>query len=98
MLYRQRDIERLVRALRRRGSVVEPVDFDPGAAPADRHVDVPPWSGTHLKLEIERHVSTSIALVVKKQRERRVPSLPVAARETWARVTQGLHAHPPSAA
>ena len=98
VLYRQRDIERLVRALRRRGSVVEPVDFDPGAAPADRHVDVPPWSGTHLKLEIERHVSTSIALVVKKQRERRVPSFPVAARETWARVTQGLHAHPPSAA
>jgi SAM-dependent methyltransferase len=98
VLFRRRDIERLVRALRRRGNVVEPVDFDTGAAPADQHVDVPPWSGTHLKLEIERFVSTSIALVVKKQRERNVPSLPVAARDVWARVSQRFHAQPTSPA
>jgi hypothetical protein len=91
VLYRRRDVERLVRALGRRGNAVEPVDFDPGAAPADHHVDVPPWSGPHLKLEIDRYVATSIALVVKRQRERRLPSLPVAARELWTRASQRCH-------
>jgi hypothetical protein len=64
VLYRRRDIQRLVRRLRRAGCAVEDVDFDQGHLPADAHVDVPPWSGTHLKLTIDRFVATSLALVV----------------------------------
>lgn len=96
VLYRHRDIDRLVGALRRHGNTVEPVDFDPGAAPADLHVDVPPWSGVHLKLEIEQYVATSIALIVEKANDhstRTVPfAVPIRAREQWDRAEQAVYA------
>lgn len=92
VLYRRRDIDGLVRRLRRNGNSVEPVDFDPGAAPADRHVDVPPWSGVHLKLEIEKYVATSIALIVEKNHVRRTLAVPVGAREQRDRLEQALYA------
>ena len=64
VLFRKRDIEWLVDELRREGHRVE-VDFDTGNGLADRHVDMPPWQGPHLKLRIGEHVSTSLALVVE---------------------------------
>jgi hypothetical protein len=68
---------------RRRGNIIDGIDFDQGDRPADRHVDVPPWSGTHLKLQIDRYVTTSIALIITKGVDRRRRSVPflIRARE-----------------
>ena len=82
VLYRRRDIEWLVRRLRHEGHDVEPVDYDTGDHPADRHVDVPPYTQTHLRMQLDRYVATSLALVVRRRRRdpgvvgrlRRLPS------------------------
>jgi hypothetical protein len=65
VLYRKRDVDELVRQLRSLGHLVE-VDYDTGTAPADLHVDRPPWSSPHLKIALGRHVVTSLALVIQK--------------------------------
>lgn len=64
VLFRRQDIEWLVQELRREGHQID-VDFNAGSGPADRHVDVPPWQGPHLKLQIQDFVSTSLALVIR---------------------------------
>ena len=65
VLYRRRDIESLARSLRGLGHTID-IDFDQGSTPADRHVDQPPWSGPHLKIQLEEFVATSIGLIVRK--------------------------------
>lgn len=66
VLYRRRDIQRLVEELTREGHQIE-VDFEPGGAPADQHVDMPPYKlEPHLKLQIEGFVCTSIGLIIGK--------------------------------
>jgi len=65
VLYRRSDIERMKIELRRRGHLID-VDYDSGHSPADLHVDRPPFSSTHLKLELDRFVATSIGLIVEK--------------------------------
>lgn len=64
-VFRRRDIEWIVRQLRRFGDRIE-VDFDPGNSEADQHVDVPPFTDVHLKTMVSAFVATSLALVVEK--------------------------------
>jgi hypothetical protein len=65
VLFRQRDIDALLGRLRDAGYRVEG-DFTPGETPADRHVDVPPFSETHLRTALGEYVTTSVALVIVK--------------------------------
>ncbi len=65
VLFRRRDIEALLDRLRDAGYRVQG-DFTPGESPADRHVDVPPFSETHLRTVLGEHVTTSVALVIDK--------------------------------
>ncbi len=65
VLYRRRDIEGLLDRLRRAGYSVS-CDFAEGATPQDRHVDVPPFSDTHLRTALGEFETTSLALVIEK--------------------------------
>jgi hypothetical protein len=65
VFYRRRDIEDLVRRLRRAGHAIE-VDYTEGATPDDLHVDVPPFTDVHLRTRLGGYVTTSLALVVTK--------------------------------
>jgi len=65
VLYRRRDIESLAEDLRSIGHAIE-LDFATGSSPADRHVDHPPWTGPHLKIQLDRFVATSIGLIIEK--------------------------------
>jgi len=72
VIFRRRDIERLVAQLRTLGHKVV-LDLDPGSSEADRHVDTFPYTDTHLKTMVGDHVVTSLGLIVKRS------SRPVAA-------------------
>ena len=65
VLYRRRDIEALADRLRRLGYRIE-CDLTEGESPADRHVDVPPFTDTHLRTTLGEHVTTSVGLVIEK--------------------------------
>jgi hypothetical protein len=65
VLYRRRDIETLAARLGRLGYRID-CDLAEGDAPADRHVDVPPFSDTHLRTTLGEFVTTSIGLVIEK--------------------------------
>ena len=65
VLYRRRDVEWLIQALRTEGAKVD-IDYDPGTAHSDRHVDVPPFTNTHLKIRIGNYVTTSLGLIAEK--------------------------------
>ena len=65
VLYRRRDIEDLVARLRGLGYRID-VDLTEGIAPADGHVDVPPFSDTHLRTTLGEFVTTSVGLVIEK--------------------------------
>jgi hypothetical protein len=51
--------------LRALGHDIE-INFSTGDAPADLYVDHPPWGGPSLKIELERFVATSLAIVIRK--------------------------------
>ena len=65
VFYRRRDIEALVRRLRKADHDVD-MDYTLGATPEDLHVDVPPFSNVHLRTELAGYVMTSLALIVTK--------------------------------
>jgi hypothetical protein len=68
VIYRHRDIEYIVNELRSEGHFVEEVDFSLGGLPEDFMVDTAPYeSKTHLRLQIDKYVSTSIGLVIQKK-------------------------------
>ena len=68
VLYRRRDMNELARRLRRSGYRIT-LDLTEGETPADRHVDVPPFSETHLRTMLGQYVTTSVALVIEKPPE-----------------------------
>jgi hypothetical protein len=70
VLYRRRDIRSLVDRLRKLGYVIE-CDLTEGDAPADRHIDLPPFSDTHLRTVFGAYVTTSVGLVIAKPLGRR---------------------------
>ena len=65
VLYRKKDIERIVHNLNKAGHEIE-VDYSDGKLPADRFIAEYPWDTDHLKLKIFDFVSTSIGLIVRK--------------------------------
>lgn len=68
VLFRQRDFLHLANRLRARGHKID-LTFDFGDQPLDQHIDVAPFSADrHLKLQIERWVTTSFGLIVQKSR------------------------------
>jgi hypothetical protein len=66
VLYRRRDMEQLVDEVRARGHDMT-ITFDLGRTRKDRHIDMPPWTNTHLKVETDGYVATSFGLVVRKR-------------------------------
>lgn len=68
VIYRKRDILALARRLRAAGHEIT-LNLNPGAGKVDKYHDVPPYfqHGAHLKLELDRFVTTSIGLIVTKR-------------------------------
>jgi SAM-dependent methyltransferase len=66
VLFRERDFQALAARLRANGHMIE-LTFDLGDMPLDRHIDIAPYSAdNHLKLQIERWVTTSFGLIIRK--------------------------------
>jgi hypothetical protein len=63
VLYRRRDIEALVGALRAQGHRVS-CDFGEGEDSEDLHVDQEPYTDVHLRLRLAGQVVTSLSLVI----------------------------------
>jgi SAM-dependent methyltransferase len=66
-LFRKGDIELVLHELIADGHHVEPLNLWPGTSPVDEHIDLPPFSLPHLKLELEGYLTTSIGLIVTKR-------------------------------
>jgi hypothetical protein len=68
VVFRQRDISRIIEDLRSLGHDVEPLLLDIGSEIEDRYVDQFPYtSAPHLKLSLyDKYVSTSIGLIIQK--------------------------------
>jgi hypothetical protein len=66
VIFRRKDIEKFVRTLSREGHQIE-LNLNPGGGAIDKHVDLPPYAQLHhLKLRLDKYVSTSIGLKVRK--------------------------------
>lgn len=66
VIFRKRDFEAMIADLTKMGFEVA-VNWHLGDQPLDYHVDMPPYSkDKHLKLQLDRWVSTSFGLIVRK--------------------------------
>ncbi|THF79046.1 SAM-dependent methyltransferase [Cohnella fermenti] len=66
VIFRKRDIEEMVAALRQEGYLVE-IDYTAGTGPFESIVDVPPFHfNPHLRLQLGQYVSTSVGLIIHK--------------------------------
>jgi hypothetical protein len=67
VIFRLRDIEGIISALRDAGHDVEPLDLSTGKRDLDRYVDAAPYSqDRHLRLDLWGYASTSIGLIIRK--------------------------------
>jgi SAM-dependent methyltransferase len=70
VLFRRKDIEKLVRRLLAKGHQVAKLNFDAGSGELDAHIDFPPYSSdVHLKLALASFVTTSFGIIVRKSPE-----------------------------
>lgn len=70
VIFRKKDIEKIVSELRNEGHFVEELDFSLGGFPEDFYVDLFPYRGDiHLRLQIHEYVATSIGLIIRKKIE-----------------------------
>lgn len=68
VIYRQRDIEKIVNELKADGHFVEELNFALGGLPEDFMVDIEPHEQkVHLKLQVGKFVVTSIGLIIQKK-------------------------------
>jgi hypothetical protein len=68
VIYRHKDIEKIVTDLRNEGHFVEELDFSLGGLPEDFAVDIEPHQQKiHLKLQVDKYVVTSIGLIIQKK-------------------------------
>ena len=68
VIFRYRDIEKIVAELRAEGHFVEELDYSLGGMPADFEVDHSPHrQEVHLKLQIGEYVVTSIGLIIRRK-------------------------------
>lgn len=66
VIFRKRDIEGLAERLRGLGYQID-LNFWVGRQPMDQFYDVPPYSEfNHLKLLLEKHITTSYGLIIRK--------------------------------
>lgn len=66
-VFRKQDFETVIHELVNEGHTVAPLNLWPGATTVDEHIDVPPYSSPHLKLELEGVQTTSIGLIITKR-------------------------------
>jgi len=67
VIFRLKDIEWIITALRDAGHDVEPLDLSTGTRELDRHIDVAPYcQDRHLRLDLFGYASTSIGLIIRK--------------------------------
>jgi len=80
VIFRLKDIEWIVAALRDAGHDVEPLDLSTGSRELDRHVDASPYSqDRHLRLDLFGYASTSVGLIIRKSMKAdTLPHLPAA--------------------
>lgn len=68
VLFRKKDIERIVNKLQKMGHTVEKIDYNGGTLPIDKHVDFPPYfKKKHIKLLLDKYIVTSIGIIIKKK-------------------------------
>lgn len=68
VIYRQQDIERIVRELKNEGHFVEALDLSLGGLPEDFMVDTEPHQQkVHVKLQVGKYVVTSVGLIIRKR-------------------------------
>jgi hypothetical protein len=79
VLFRRRDIEELGSRLRAEGYDIT-LDLSEGDTPEDQHVDVPPFSDTHLRTTLGEFVTTSVGLIIEKPVDWTPPRLGLASR------------------
>jgi len=66
-IFRKLDFNNLAQEANQHGLQLEPMIYDPGSHFLDYFVDSPPYSDVHLRLILERYVSTSIGIVIRKK-------------------------------
>jgi len=67
VLFRKKDIERLVEQLVQDGFIVEPLDLNNGCELVEKYVDIPPYGDEpHLRLLINKFICTSVGLIIQK--------------------------------
>ena len=72
VIFRMQDIELIAARLRKKGHLVERIDYSLGGLPEDFDVDVEPHTqDVHLKLQIGEYVVTSIGLIFQKSGKRK---------------------------
>lgn len=72
VIFRKRDIDKVIQQLRDEGHFVEEVDYSLGGLPEDFHVDVFPYKqDIHLRLQMNEFVATSIGIIIRKERPRK---------------------------
>lgn len=69
VIYRHRDIEKIVSELRADGHFVEETDYSLGGLPEDFQVDIHPHlQDVHLKIQVDKYVVTSIGLIIQRKK------------------------------
>lgn len=69
VIYRHRDIDKIISELRNEGHFVEEPDYSLGGLPEDFMVDLEPHKqDVHLKLQVGKYVVTSIGLIIQKKK------------------------------
>ena len=67
VILRKHDIEHLMRQLERSNHHVRSLNLNPGSGELDRQVDLPPYKlEPHLRWLLDRYVTTSIGLIVRR--------------------------------
>jgi hypothetical protein len=84
VLYRRRDLVELAERLTDRGYRID-LDLTEGDSPADQHIDVPPFSDTHLRTVLGEFATTSVALVIDKPSDWSPPK-----RRRWGKPSRVL--------
>jgi|GEM_PF-442329 len=88
VIFRLKDIEWIVAALRDAGHDVEPLDLSTGSRELDRYVDAAPYSqDRHLRLDLWGYASTSIGLIIRKSTQAEVHGHLAAAESRRVRMT-----------
>jgi hypothetical protein len=67
VIYRRRDIVAFMRRMSELGHTVR-LNLNPGHQPLDHHIDLPPYvKDPHVKLLLERWITTSVGLLIEKK-------------------------------